>query len=114
MTPGGVGSLPAIGEEEFLNEGHGSYFARETGRIKDWLEEFERIMAPLEGRAKELKRPSGEREWMVVDSFCRQHLWGHWGAGYYLDGKTKLPGRDDAYPIRSSLEMACPHLQHGP
>ena len=114
MTPGGVGSLPKIGEEEFLSEGHGSYFARETGKIKDWLKEFERIMAPLEGRAKELKRPAGEKKWMIVDSFCRQHLWGGWNGGYYLDGKTKLPGQDNAYPVRSTIEQTCPYLQPGP
>lgn len=114
MTPGGIGSLPAIGEEEFLNEGHGSYFARETGKIKDWLKEFDRIMAPMQGRSKELKRPAGEREWMIVDSFCRQHLWGSWNDGYYVDGKTKLPGRDTAYPIRSTIEETCPYLQRGP
>ena len=114
VTPGGVGSVPAIGEEEFLSEGHGSYFARETGKIKEWLKEFERIIAPMEGRAKELKRPEGESEWMVVDSFCRQHLWGHWSGGYYLHGKTELPGMDGAYPMRSLLQESCPHLQHGP
>ena len=114
MTPGGIGSLPVIGEEEFLNEGHGSYFARETGKVKDWLKEFDRIMAPMEGRAKELKRPAGEKEWMVVDSFCRQHLWGGWNGGYFRDGKTKLPGQDPDYPIRSTIEETCPHLQHGP
>ena len=114
MTPGGVGDLPKIGEEEFLNEGHGSYFARETGRLKDYLKEFERIIAPLEGRARELKRPAGERDWMIVDSMCRQHLWGSWNGGYFLEGKTKLPGQDGAYPVRSAIEETCPHLQHGP
>ena len=114
MTPGGVGSLPPIGEEEFLNEGHGSYFARETGKVKDWLKEFQRIIAPMEGRAEELKRPKGEREWMVVDSFCRQHIWGSWDDGYFVKGKTKLPGRDERYPIRSLIEETCPRLQHGP
>lgn len=113
-TPGGIGQLPRIGEEEFLAEGHGSYFARETGKIKEWLKEFERIIAPMEGRAKPLKRPDGEREWMIVDSFCRQHLWGPWTGGYFLEGKTDLPGRDDAYPLRSAIEETCPHLQHGP
>lgn len=114
MTPGGFGSVPPLGEDEFLAEGHGSYFARETGKIKDWLKEFERIIAPMEGRAKELKRPEGEREWMVVDSFCRQHIWGAWNGGYFLDGKTELPSRDSAYPIRSLIADSCPYLQHGP
>lgn len=111
MSPAGYGAAPAIGEEEFLNEGHGSYFGRETGRVEDWLEEFERILAPLEGRAEVLERPSGEREWMIVDSFCRQHLWGAWLGGYYIEGKTELPGYDPMWPTRSSIESACPNLE---
>jgi hypothetical protein len=109
--PLGIAALPAVGEEEFLSEGYGSYFARETGEVGDWLAEFERILAPLEGRAKPLKRPEGEREWMVVDSFCRQHLWGDWKGGAYVDGKTELPGFDPAWPLRSQIEQTCPQLQ---
>lgn len=114
LTPGGVGAAPQIGEDVLLAEGHGAYFARETGKTKDWLKEFDRLIGPLEGRVKELKRPAGEKDWMIVDSFCRQHLWGAWKGGYYLDGKTKLPGSDSAYPVRSAIEMLCPQLQHGP
>ncbi|HJR44357.1 MAG TPA: S8 family serine peptidase [Actinomycetota bacterium] len=111
MTPGGVGSAPVVADEEFLNEGHGSYFGRETGKVADWLKEFERIIGPLFGRAKELKRPDGERDWMTVASYCRQHLWGSWSGGYYRDGRSELPGSDPAYPIRSLIETACPTLQ---
>lgn len=106
----GVGNFGPVGEEEFLNEGHGSYYARETGDVRDWLKEFDRIMGPMEGRAKELERPAGEREWMIVDSYCRQHLWGRWGGGYHVPGKTELPGDDPEYPIRSSWERSCEHL----
>jgi hypothetical protein len=111
LTPGGVGAAPRIGEEDFLSEGHGSYFARETGKVGEWLKEFSRIMGPLLGDAKELKRPKGEKDWMVVDSYCRQHLWGAWSHGYFKDGKTKLPGDDSAYPTRSMIERSCPLLQ---
>jgi hypothetical protein len=111
MTPAGAGELPALGEDEFLNEGHGSYFGRETGRAKDWLAEFERILAPLEGRAKSMARPAGEREWMIVDSFCRQHLWGMWRGGYYREDKTELPGFDPMAPLRSAIEASCPFLE---
>ena len=114
LTPGGFGSLPPIGEDEFVAEGHGSYFARETGKIKDWLAEFERVIGPLEGRRKTLKRPKGERQWMIVDSFCRQHIWGSWLGGYYRDGETKLPGNDPDWPLRSALETTCPYLTHTP
>ncbi|MDQ3916574.1 MAG: S8/S53 family peptidase [Actinomycetota bacterium] len=106
----GAGNFGPVGEEEFLNEGHGSYYARETGDVREWLKEFDRIMGPMEGRAKELKRPAGERAWMIVDSYCRQHLWGRWAGGYYLPGKTELPGDDPEYPIRSSWERSCEYL----
>lgn len=109
--PAGVGELPAVGEEEFMNEGHGSYFGRETGRFKDYLAEFARLFDPMVGRAKELERPAGEREWMIVDSFCRQHLWGSWKGGYYVEGKTDLPGADPSAPLRSAIETGCPYLQ---
>jgi hypothetical protein len=115
-TPGGtsdplnLATAPAIGEEEFLAEGHGTYFARETGKWNAYMKEFARITEPLFGKAKTLKRPAGEKQWMIVDSFCRQHLWGSWKGGYYVDGKTKLPGPDPMYPIRSSMENGCPLL----
>ena len=111
MTPGGVGSAPVVADEEYLNEGHGSYFGRETGKVAQWLKEFERLAGPLFGRAKELKRPEGEREWMTVQSYCRQHLWGSWKGGYYAEGRSELPGFDPAYPIRSLIETTCPALQ---
>ena len=110
MTVAGYGEAPAVGEEEFLNEGHGSFFGRETGRVRDWLKEFERVIGPLEGRRDVLERPAGEREWMIVDSFCRQHLWGSWRGGYYIDGRTDLPGVSADAPLRSAIETSCPYL----
>lgn len=104
-----VGPAPAIGEDEFLNEGHGTYLARLNGD-EAWLEEFERLLAPLQGRAPALARPEGEREWMTVDSYCRQSLWGAWSGGYYVDGATALPGTDPDWPIRSGLEASCPSM----
>lgn len=47
---------------------------------------------------------------MTVDSFCRQEIWGDWKGGYFLRGATTLPGPDQAYPLRTALETACPHL----
>ena len=120
-TPAGVtptieapADLPAEPEQEFLSEGHGSYFGRETGKLEPFLKEFDRIIAPLEGRAKPLKRPDGELEWFIVDSFCRQTIWGEWGDGYYLLDKTELPGADPDWPIRSYLEESCPNYTAPP
>ena len=109
--PLGLTAPPAIGEEEFLAEGHGSYFGLETGKRSDYDSEFRRILGPLLGKDKALERPAGEKAWMIVDSFCRQRIWGAWKGGYFVPGKTKLPGADPAYPVRSSMEQACPNLE---
>ena len=108
--PLGLATAPVIGEEEFLAEGHGSYYGLETGKWSDYMKEFERVIGPMLGTQKEVGRPEGEREWMIVDSFCRQHLWGAWNGGYYREGETDLPGDDPQYPMRSSLERGCPLL----
>ncbi|MDQ3991458.1 MAG: S8 family serine peptidase [Actinomycetota bacterium] len=104
-----VGNTPPIGEDEFINEGHGTYFGKLRGAAA-WDEEFERILGPLEGRAPAPQRPAGEREWMIVDSFCRQEIWGDWRDGYFVRGQTALPGPSPMFPVRSALEQACPHL----
>ena len=101
-------TVPPVGEDEFLNEGHGNYAGREGKRRDAWLEEFEtRLAAPLEGRGPALQRPAGEREWFVVDSYCRQRQWGEWRGGYYVEGETELPPPDPAWPVRSERMQAC-------
>ena len=99
-TPGSV-------EEDFLSQGHGAYFGRESKDRDAWLTEFDRMFAPFEGRAAPLARPEGELEWMIVDSFCRQENWGDWTQGYFLRDVTDLPGQDPAWPIRSAREETC-------
>jgi hypothetical protein len=111
MVPGTVNqpTLPPIGEDEFLNEGYGTFFVRKNGP-EAWQTEFDRIVSPMEGRTAPVARPAGEREWMIVDSFCRQEIWGDWSGGSFLRGTTTLPGPSPTYPVRSALEQACPHL----
>lgn len=108
------GDVPPVGEEEFMSEGHGSYFARETRKDKRWFKEFARIIGPMFGVREELERPEGEREWMIVDSYCRQEIWGTWTDGYYNIDKTELPGPDPEYPVRSALEESCPAIPQPP
>jgi hypothetical protein len=110
MTSGvGIVALPPLGEDEFLNEGHGTYLGLLEGR-KALATEIERVIGPMLGTSKELDRPRGERGWMIVDSFCRQHLWGSWKGGYFIKGKTQLPGIDQSWPIRSTIEQSCPYI----
>jgi hypothetical protein len=94
-------------EAEYADVGHGTYGARALRSDRSWLDEIERIVGPLAGRAPALDRPVGEYDWMVVDSYCRQRLWGAWDGGYYMAGRTPLPGPDPAWPTRSALEAAC-------
>lgn len=111
MTAGtvGAGTTPAAGEDEFINEGHGTYLGLLDGP-KVWLAEIARIVNPMLGLTAPLERPAGEREWMTVDSYCRQHLWGAWKGGYFVEGKTELPGLSPEWPMRSTIESACPQV----
>jgi hypothetical protein len=98
---------PPVGEDEFLNEGHGSYAGRERRERRAWEDEFARILAPMQGLAPVLERPAGEREWFVVDSYCRQKEWGSWAGGYYVEGQTELPPPDPAWPMRTGRMSTC-------
>jgi hypothetical protein len=71
----------------------------------------ERILGPLFGRSPVADRPDGERDWMTVDSFCRQHLWGPWADGYYDTAGGWLPAPDPgSYPLRTAIQVGCPAL----
>jgi hypothetical protein len=93
-------------EYDFASEGHGTYFAHKMGA--EHLEaEMARITGPMNGTAVLTQRPAGERDWMIVDSFCRQAIWGRWGGGYYVNGSTQLPADNPLYPVRTALRHAC-------
>jgi hypothetical protein len=100
-------TLPKVGEEMLLSEGHGVYRGRVAGRAI-WEDEQQRVLAPIFGLAGTIDRPAGEREWFVVDSYCRQKNWGSWTGGYYVDGKTALPPDDPSRPVRATWARTCP------
>jgi hypothetical protein len=108
MNVAGVGNAPVSDEIEFANEGYGSWFVRaQRGRDDLWLAEFDRLWLPLIGEAQFDARATGEKDWFIVDSYCRQQLWGDWTLGEFVRGETSLPGTDTAYPVRSGLQQAC-------
>ncbi len=102
----GTPTAPPSQEHEFLAEGHGSYFGRYHGD-EQWLVESDRIFAPMVGTQEELERPDGEEEWFLVDSWCRQQLWGEWNDGFFLSGRDELPPPSADWPIRSALTDHC-------
>lgn len=108
ISPGGVGSLPKVGEDAFMSTGHGIYFGKVRGALA-WNDEFdESIRQPLLGTRSLRARPAGEADWMTVDSYCRQKLWGSWDEGAYRDGVTAMPGTDPLFPVRTALSNICP------
>jgi hypothetical protein len=112
LTVGGTGAanvnLPRVKEETMLGEGHGALLGRVTRKAADWEREFARVTGPMTGVQAPLARPAGEREWFVVDSYCRQRNWGAWSGGDYVPGTTRLPGPDPLWPVRSAREQTCP------
>ncbi len=118
ITPAGIvtsspPSYPAFDEGEFATEGHGTFFGRladgEQG-LADLDVEVTGVIGPLTGATDPLERTQDERDWMVVDSWCRQQVHGEWDGGYYIEGETELPGLSAEWPLRSFLLEGCPTL----
>jgi hypothetical protein len=108
-----VPPTPRLADAHWAAEGHGTYAARLNGTAA-WLKEFDRLWKPLVGLGAPPKRPKGERDWFVVDSWCRQHIWGEWTGGYYRSG-TSLPADDPSgAPARTALRHGCEGLQPPP
>jgi hypothetical protein len=112
-TVAGLQSVPKVADEEFASTGHGLYVVRQQRTPSLWEAEFDRVLGPLEGRAPVAARPAGEKEWMTVDSFCRQRLWGAWPGGLYKEGDP-VPPADPAWPIRSVISTGCAPLPPWP
>jgi hypothetical protein len=100
---------PAVAETEFAAEGHGTYHARFQS-IDEWNAEQARITGPMDGSAALTPRPDGEADWFIVDSYCRQELWGAWTGGFYRSGQTQLPAPSPLWPVRTALAASCPAL----
>ena len=113
-APGGSAPQGFASDERYAAEGHGTYLARVTSDDAAWLKEFDLVRKPLFGLAAAPPRPEDERAWMIVDSWCRQHIWGAWDGGYYVAGKTPLPQDDAAHPTRAAYKNGCTGLTRPP
>ena len=115
FTDGPTGAVPPdhqVADTRYAAEGHGTYVARLRGNAV-WTAEFARLWQPMIGAAAPPPRPAGEREWFVVDSWCRQHIWGAWTGGYYQPGAA-LPAPDPNAPARTSLQVTCQGMRPPP
>ena len=105
-------TTPPVADTRMASEGHGTYRGRIDGPAK-WKAEFDsRLWDVLRGKAPAPARPEGETEWMRVDSQCRQHIWGEWRQGAYVDdATTPTPDPDPvAWPTRTAIQLGCPAL----
>ena len=110
LNPGGTADTPAKTQEtEYMAEGHGTYFGKLKG-VPAYETELARIAGPMVGTAAAPARTAAERQWMTVDSYCRQEIWGSWGGGYYVAGKSQLPAADPNFPVRTVLASTCNQL----
>lgn len=94
---------------EFMlaSQGHGTYFVALADAARR-ATELRRLIGPLDGSSAPPSRPSGERDWFVADSYCRQHLWGAWSGGYYVEGSTERPAPDPVnWPMRTAIAESC-------
>ena len=115
FTDGPTGLVPPgpqAADSKYAAEGHGTYVSRLRGDAV-WQEEFDRLWKPMLGTAQPPARPAGELDWFLVDSWCRQRIWGEWSGGYWTSGKT-LPAPDPNRPTTSSYRQGCEHLQATP
>jgi hypothetical protein len=117
ITPTGLVApqvmYPAFAEGELLSEGHGTFFGRVRGDgpgDQQLAEELARVVGPLAGTQAPLQRTADERDWMLVDSWCRQQVHGSWEGGYYVEGSSTLPAASPAWPIRTALLETCPEV----
>ena len=106
FNPAGTVDTPAKTDEtELASEGHGSYFGKLQGDAP-YRAELDKISAPMVGAAPALERSTAEKDWMTVDSYCRQSIWGTWTGGYWQAGQA-LPGASAQWPLRTALASSC-------
>jgi len=106
-APGGLASQGRLADEHWANEGFGTYYARLKQDDAAWLAELDQFVGPLLGTRAPLARPADEKAWFLVDSWCRQHVFGSWSGGYYHEGHDTLPAADPAAPVRTAYATAC-------
>ncbi len=107
-SPGAINHVGRLADEHYAGEGHGTYSARLKRDDDRWLAEFDAFFGPVVGTRAALKRPADEAAWFLVDSWCRQHIFGSWNGGYFKEGKDTLPAADpQKAPVRTAYALAC-------
>ena len=75
-------------------------------------QEWRRIADHLHGDVAAYPRPAGEENWFLVDSKCRQRLWGAWNGGLWNGQAIALDPVDD--PIATVYDAWCSAVPEKP
>jgi len=95
----------------YYYQGHGVLSGRYGGDAK-YLAETAQMMGNARGEAASPTRPAGESNWFIVDSKCRQHIWGAWTGGDYQGVEPTLDAMAD--PIASAFDAWCSNVPEHP
>lgn len=91
-------------EHSYYYQGHGTVRGLMNG-AGSYVLETRRFLDALTGAAPRLARSQAESNWFVVDSKCRQNLWGSWTGGYFKGATPELDRQSD--PIAFSFNEWC-------
>ena len=103
---GGPAAPTTDPETTYMTEGKGSLFGRVHGD-EAWLAETGGIADLALGRRAPTGSDAAEDDWFVVDSWCRQQIWGEWADG---DHQGELGAVNPAAPLTEAYFNACPAL----
>lgn len=95
----------------YYYQGHGVLSGRSKGAA-EYNAEWGQMVDNMLGVKASLPRPAGEENWMIVDSKCRQKIWGSWNGGYYDGSDPTLDPAAD--PIAIGWNEACDQLPAKP
>ncbi len=98
-----TGTFPTT-EYAYYYQGHGTLVGHMDGEAV-YQAEVDRLVDALHGAVAPYERPKGEKNWMTVDSRCRQLMWGTWDGGYWTGGQPELDPVED--PVATFVDSWC-------
>lgn len=91
-------------EYAYYYQGHGVISGRSATPSR-FKEEQRSFVDVLTGNAGPPNRPAGEENWFIIDSKCRQRLWGQWSGGIYQGVEPELDSVRD--PLATQFDTWC-------
>lgn len=92
----------------YYYQGHGVVIGRSQSN-EAFRAEQDKFVDALRGDRGLPVRPAGETNWFVIDSKCRQRLWGTWTGGYYRGADPVLDALLD--PFAYHFNEWCSRMQ---